>query len=374
MTQSSHEFRTVMRGYEPSEVDRTLAQLQNRAEELRVLSESQRKSVEEATAQNKRLRDEVDAAVKQAQLDRLRVQELEAELEKESQPSAAAVTERAAKILRLAEDEASELRAQAKADGESVMADADEYAAQVRQTAETEAAEITNKAEAAGAATVEAASRKADELLDQANREATTRREEAEAIFERQRARAASAAAEFEKTLATRRDKAASEFAHQMDAYEQALSATEQRRMAIQAEADRLLAEAKEEAEGLKRAAREEAAQRVDDARLAAERVRKESERELMAATARREAVTAQLTNVRQMLAALGAGPLLDALGEDDEAPAAITESVDFEADAEDVETDEADDPAVDTDEAEDTEATEVDPVEEEADEVENAQ
>jgi len=35
------------------------------------------------------------------------------------------------------------------------------------------------------------------------------------------------------------------------------------------------------------------------------------------AATARREAVTAQLTNVRQMIAALGAGPLLDVIGED---------------------------------------------------------
>ncbi|HAM44668.1 MAG TPA: hypothetical protein DCM67_06605 [Propionibacteriaceae bacterium] len=159
-----------------------------------------------------------------------------------------------------------------------------------------------------------------------------------------------------------------------MDAYEQALSATEQRRMAIQAEADRLLAEAKEEADALKRAARDEAAQRVDDARLAAERVRKESERELMAATARREAVTAQLTNVRQMLAALGAGPLLDALGEDDGAPAAITESVTFEEDAEAAETDEVDDQAEAADDEEAAEATESEVAEDEAVEAENAQ
>nr|WP_284289414.1 hypothetical protein [Angustibacter aerolatus] len=49
-------------------------------------------------------------------------------------------------------------------------------------------------------------------LLDDADREATARREEAEAVYEHQRARAAQAAADFETTLAQRRQRAEADF------------------------------------------------------------------------------------------------------------------------------------------------------------------
>ncbi len=51
-----------------------------------------------------------------------------------------------------------------------------------------------------------------------------------------------------------------------------------------------------------------------------AERIRAESERELAAATQRRDSINAQLTNVRQMLATLSGSPAmpLDLLGEED--------------------------------------------------------
>jgi DivIVA domain-containing protein len=317
VTQPIHEFRTVMRGYEPTEVDRAVQLLRTAAEQSRAAAEQSKAAGTQAAADNENLRRQLSALSEQSRVDQTRIQELEETLDKTVTPSSADITERAAKILRLAEEEAADLRTQAAADAEAIMADADHYAAHVKATADSEASEATDKADAEATRTVESANRKSDEILDYANREATTRREEAEAIFERQRARAAAAAADFEKTLAGRRDRAAEDFAKQMGAYEQALSAAEQRHAAMQAESDRLLTEARESGEAIVRMAREEANQKLDDARLAAERVRKESERELLAATARREAVTAQLTNVRQMLAALGAGPLLDVIGED---------------------------------------------------------
>jgi len=317
VTQPIHEFRTVMRGYEPTEVDRAVQLLRTSAEQSRAAAEQSKAAGTQAAADNENLRRQLSALSEQSRVDQSRIQELEETLDRTVTPSSADITERAAKILRLAEEEAADLRTKAAADAESTMADADHYAAHVKATADAEAAEVTDKAGAEATRTVEAANRKSDEILDYANREATTRREEAEAIFERQRARAAGAAADFEKTLASRRDKAAEDFAKQMGAYEQALSAAEQRHAAMQAESDRLLSDARESGESILRVARDEANQKLDDARLAAERVRKESERELLAATARREAVTAQLTNVRQMLAALGAGPLLDVIGED---------------------------------------------------------
>ena len=168
----------------------------------------------------------------------------------------------------------------------------------------------------------EAAKRQADEIIDYADREATARREEAEAVYEHQRARAAAAAADFEQTLAERRNKSAEEFAAQMQNNEQAITMAQERQAAIEAEADRTLAEAKAQAEAQLKAARDEAAHHVDSARLAAEKIRRESERELQAASSRRDAITAQLTNVRQMLATLGGAAIVNPLAEPEEAPA----------------------------------------------------
>jgi len=87
---------------------------------------------------------------------------------------------------------------------------------------------------------------------------------------------------------------------------------SEQDRATKASEATRLLEEAKERAAIL-----------VADAKEQAERVRRESERELAAATARRDSITAQLSNVRNMLATLGGGNIAMALGEVEPAAAA---------------------------------------------------
>jgi cell division septum initiation protein DivIVA len=328
VSQPSYEFRTVMRGFEPTEVERALQQLWTKVEENKA-------TATEALADNDGLRRQLSALSDQSRIDQVQIRQLQEELTKLEAPSASAITERAAKILKLAEEEADEILTKAKTQAVNTEADADAYAEKTRKASDLQAAETSDKAVAEGARVIEDANQKADEILDTASREATTRREEAEAIFERQRARAAAAAADFEKTLAVRRDEAATDFGNQMSAYEQALTAAEQRHSAMRAESDRMLAEAKQDAQAMLRAAREDAAQKLDDSRLAAERVRKESERELLAATARREAVTAQLTNVRQMIAALGAGPLLDVMGEDDDEPSGIVPASVKQAEAE---------------------------------------
>lgn len=312
MSQPSYEFRTVVRGFEPTEVERALQQLWAKVEQGQ-------EAVAQAEADNEGLRQQLGALSDQSHIDQVQIRQLVDELEQAEAPSASAITERAAKILKLAEEEAGEILSKAKSAAIIAKADADRYGEQTRKAADLDAAETADKAKSQSARLLEEADQKADEVLDNANMEATTRREEAEAIFERQRSRAAAAAAEFEKTLTTRRDAAAKDFASQMESYQQAISAAEQRHVEIRAESDQMLATAKQDTEMMLRSAREEAAQKLDDARLAADRVRTESERELLAATARREAVTAQLTNVRQMIAALGTGTLLDGMVIDDD-------------------------------------------------------
>jgi len=68
-------------------------------------------------------------------------------------------------------------------------------------------------------------------------------------------------------------------------------------------------------------AARVEAAALVSSAKEQAQRIRRDSERELAAATARRDSITAQLSNVRNMLATLGGGAAVG-LSAEDEHPA----------------------------------------------------
>ena len=130
-------------------------------------------------------------------------------------------------------------------------------------------------------------------------------RQEAEAIFEQQRADAAQAAADFETTLAERRERTAAEFRQQQAAtqaqlddlaqqVESARAAAQKEQESAEAQARRTLVEAEERAESI-----------VREARAAADRVRSDSDRELAAATQRRDSINAQLTNVRQMLATL---------------------------------------------------------------------
>ena len=310
-TTQSAAFRTVMRGYDTSQVDRAVADLRRTLDAAR--AESAERGVQVAKLQA--MLDDLAGRVASYQD---RVQDLEDERKHTPPPSFAELGERIGSMLALAQQEAEEMRDRARSEADTVLTESRDAAARHADGAHRQAADVTSKAQADATALVEGARRQADEILDQADREATARREEAEAVYEHQRARAAAAAADFEKTLADRRDKAATDFTAQMQANEQVLARAEERLAAFEAEAERLRLESREQAESLLRSARDEASALVEHARGNAERVRRESQRELNAATARRDAITAQLHNVRQMLATLGAGQVADPFAEPD--------------------------------------------------------
>ena len=326
MTQQNAAFRTVMRGYEPGEVDRAIAELR------KALDQSRAEGGDNSVALTK-LRSQVAQLEEQANAYRLRLATLEQEQKDfTAVPSYNDLGARIGKMLKLAEDEAKELVAKATAEAEKLVTEAQAAADATRSAADRYAADVSSKTDAESTHILEAAKRQSDEILDYADREAMARREEAEAVYEHQRARAAAAAADFEKTLAERRDRAAEEFAAQMQVNEQAIVRAQERQASLDAEADRTLAEAKAQADLHLKGAREEAGHHVDSARLTAEKIRRESERELQAATARRDAITAQLTNVRQMLATLGGVSIVNPLADPEEAKpepvAAVDEDV----------------------------------------------
>jgi vacuolar-type H+-ATPase subunit H len=206
-------------------------------------------------------------------------------------------------ILATAKGEARRITDESTAASEALQRQADDYAKETKSRIDTESVRIIADAQS-----------KANDILDHADRESTARRDEAEAIFEQQRARSAAMAAEFEQTLADRREKAANEFAAQLQAQEDAIAAAEDRRAAIESEAEKYKADAQAQAEAALTAANNQAYEIVENARLSAEKVRRESERELQAAGARRDAITAQLTNIRQMLATVGGSALMESL------------------------------------------------------------
>ena len=200
--------------------------------------------------------------------------------------------------------------------------------------------------------------RRSDELNDEAMREASARRAEADALYEAQQADAAQAAADFETTLAERRDKAEREFAAQFETAKSQLVDAQAHLDRTRDDAQRIRAEAETGARRLVEDAQKESGSLVAQARTHADRIREESDRELAAATQRRDSINAQLTNVRQMLATLTSVAPAGLLAEP---PAPDAEpSEDVGAAAEDGvqdgtgELDEADGPVVDVEEADD--------------------
>ena len=274
------EFHKALFGHDPTQVDAAIQGLQARLE----------------------------AAERDAQSARARIRELE---EAQSQPAAPSFGDlggRLVSILSLAEEEAAEQRGvaeiearkqreEAAAAAETIRADADRYAEAVRTSADADAAQL-----------LEEAKRQADEVLEDAEREASARHAEAEAVFETQRAKAAAAAADLERSLAARRDEAAAEIAAQLAVHEDSLQAAEARAVQLAEQSEAAYEEARAIANAHIAQAEEQAALMLQRARAQADRITRNSEREVTAASARRDSINVQLDNLRQMLATLG-GP-----------------------------------------------------------------
>lgn len=292
-------FTTVFRGFDPAEVESALTALRERT----AVATTDSARIEARLSAVETERDELGQryADVQARLDAREALDQEA-----AQSVFVHLGKRIGDMLALAEAEAASLRTAAgldataihelaAAEADALRDGAEQAAAQLREHAETEAEQIEVESTQRAAAT-----------LDEAIRDATIRREEAEAYFERKRATAAAAAAEFERTLGERRDLAEHDFQAQLTAQEEALRRTQDRVLTLTTEADRERQSAAQESVQRMASAKAEAQGLLESARAQAERIRQDSERELAAATARRDSITSQLSNVRNMLGTFG--------------------------------------------------------------------
>lgn len=276
MTESTDMFRTVLRGYDPAEVNQR---------------------VDELTAAVTALTQQRDGLA-------ARVESLATSSPAES-PGYEHLGARVGEILSLAESEAAELRAKAQEEVEGHRSNAHDETSRLREEADRYAAGAKADAESQAARIVEDARKAADEHRDSAERDASVRLQQAEAVYEEQRARAAKAAADFETTLAGRRDAAETEFTQKMAESATRLDEASEFAERTRAEAEHMRAAAIKEAARLADEARETAGQIIGEAKATAERIRADTERELAAATQRRDSINSQLANVRQMLATL---------------------------------------------------------------------
>jgi hypothetical protein len=299
MTDSTNHFRSVLRGYDPAQVDQQVHELAQAAKAARQEAAERTIQVSKLEAAQDQLRSEVERHVQRARA-------LEEEQRKASAPTYATLGERIGSILTLADEEAGEMRVRAQADAANHHALADESALATRQDADRYAAEMHSAAEAEAARFMEDAKQQADSVLDDADRQAMARCEEAEAVYERARAKSATAAVDFETTLAARRDSSALEFAAEVTAAEQQLATVRLQAEQTHIESEQAQQEASTRSAQQLEQATSQAHALVSEAKTKAERIRGDSERELAAATARRDSINAQLSNVRQMLAALG--------------------------------------------------------------------
>jgi chromosome segregation ATPase len=282
--QNALSFKSVRHGYDPTEVDRHVSELAKSASEAQQRADGLAEQLErlnnaESVASDKPM--------------------------PPAEPTFHDFGKRIGRILAMAEEEAEEMRGAAVAEVDARLAEADEAAAKARREADEYARETRTAADDHAGKLIEDAKRAADQMADEAERMAIARSGEAEALYEEQRARAAKAAADFEQTLAERRETAEQQFQERAEMAEKELEAARNRVAKLRAEGDQLQAESARRAQQMQADAERKAEQVVADAMERADRIRAESERELSAATQRRNAINAQLTNVRQMLATL---------------------------------------------------------------------
>jgi cell division septum initiation protein DivIVA len=325
-------FRIVRRGYEPTDVNRHVADL-----------------LKEQGTQQQRIA-ELSAKVRELEASRT--------LQQEQTPEPATFADlgkRVGDILTLAEEEAAEIRGHARADADALLAEATTTAERQRTDAQEYAAARRAEADEEAERLVAAAHRRADELGDEAEREASARRAEADAVYEAQQAEAARAAADFETTLAARRDAAEGEFAAQFETAKSQLVEAQSHLDRTRGDAQRIRTEAETGARRLVEDAQKEAEGIIAAARTHADRIREESDRELVAATQRRDSINAQLSNVRQMLATLTGGAAVGLLAETPEEPASEPMAEEPEIDDAELQVAEAEEQA-EEEQAEDTE------------------
>ena len=220
---------------------------------------------------------------------------------------------RVEKILRIAEEEATEVREETRAEIDRERAEADKKVGAIREAAEKDAAAHRRKVEREAAQLLDRARQEAARVRAEAEAHAGATREEASGHLEAVRAKAAQAAADFETALAKRRQKAEADHIGRTEAAERELAETVARTDQLRAEAEKMRADAERRSQEMLQAAQRESGELVAEARAQADRTRRESERELSSLSKRRDAITDQLRNVREMLSTLTGGAVSSA-------------------------------------------------------------
>lgn len=286
-TPSFFGFELARRGYDRDQVDSSVAQLLDDRDNALCRLTALERRVEELVV-------ETDFAEAQ---------------DTGAEPSYAALGPRIEEILRLAVEEAQELsdeaRETAEREHEIVAAAADRMQAE----ANAFAADLNAASDRECARLVQTAQYQASELRATANAEASATQEKADAFFEDARSNAAQAAADFEVSLAKRRDRAERELASRQAKAEARLAEIQCRAEQLRLEAEQIRTDSERRAHEAKQTAQRQFDDIVAEANSKAVRIRSASERELAALANRRDSINAQLTNVRAMLATLtGAG------------------------------------------------------------------
>ena len=286
-------FDVALRGYDRDQVDAHLASLES--EFTAALSE----------------RDRLAERVKHLET---RVEELHLQSDEEraaaeaSAPPLSGFGMRLEKIMRVADDEATALREETQSEIDRERAEARKRVAAMQQAAEKDAAAHRLKMRTEADSLLDKARHEAARVRADADAQAAATREEASGHLESVRARAAQAAADFETALAKRRQKAETDHIARTNSAERELAETVARTDQLRAEAEKMRAEAERRSQEMLQAAQRESAELVAEARAQADRSRRDSERELASLSKRRDAITDQLRNVREMLSTLTGG------------------------------------------------------------------
>jgi len=276
------EFHLIRRGYDPTEVDQKVAELVSASNKAKI---------------------EADRLREQLNLHQGRIVELETAATQRTDPTLTDIGDRSQRIFAMLDEEVSQIRANAIDQTDRMLQSAQREATDTAQQADTYAATVRAQAEQDATQRLTDASATAEQVIASADEASAAKANEAQAAYDQQRVRIATMAADFEQWLADRRDQSETEFTARVKEQEAAISAAEQHRALIETEAERYQQAQQAEADAVLTEAQTQARQIVKEAGIQAEQVRRESERDLDATMARKDAITAQMASLRQMLA-----------------------------------------------------------------------
>ncbi|WP_310727189.1 cellulose-binding protein [Streptomyces sp. N2A] len=208
-------------------------------------------------------------------------------------------------ILTTAESEAARLRTEAEEFAERERDEADVHAKKVRESADKAASALRSDADERARHTEEVARDNATKLVAAASREAGQLRAEAAEALANVVRRTDQLLSEQEKRHAEEWDAGGREIAEREAALERLVAELDERGEVLLADERRRYAQAEEAARHHQEAAEDQGAELLAQARVAAERIERATERALREHDEEREELRAHMAHVRNSLAAL---------------------------------------------------------------------